>query len=343
MDVRLNDPGGGTAAAIRDAWWTDFWSDPGIVSVGFGLRTVAGRPTGDPAIVVGVMKKISKARLPPSRLLPRRIAAGGDAIEVDVVEVGPIRPFGFTRRMPRPLEHGVGISHWHQTPGTLGCLVRDESDGSCCILGAGHAFAPHGWTVGGDPIIQPSAFQGGTRKNDTVALLKRYEAVDSDRVNELDCAIAEVIDPSLVADRIVHDLMPVPTPDHPAVGVLFAGGKTEKTYLNPMSTVLKALHIDLWSGEGAHAAPWVGMPVEKVGAATGYTRGVVTEIDCCVRLTHRWAPLVFVNQIATSLRSGPGDSGAVVCRAPEGHVHRASAAVARALRTARAHLWVSTA
>jgi hypothetical protein len=61
---------------------------PNVVGVAPGIRTVKGKVTGEPCLVVYVSRKVPRSRLKKGEVLPRRI----DGISVDVVETGEIRP-----------------------------------------------------------------------------------------------------------------------------------------------------------------------------------------------------------------------------------------------------------
>jgi hypothetical protein len=59
-----------------------------VVGVATGLRTRPGSPTGEPAILVFVDRKVSESELSPDDVLPREL----DGVPVDVVEAGAVRP-----------------------------------------------------------------------------------------------------------------------------------------------------------------------------------------------------------------------------------------------------------
>ena len=152
-------------------------SSPNIVGMAYGRKIVHNQITEDPAIVIYVMKKMSKGLLPFSELLPRKIYVGGDHIHVDVVETGPIYPLSFTAR-ERPAPSGISIGHPNVTAGTLGCLVKDLSDSSLCILSNNHVLADSNAASIGDNIIQPGSADGGVVPGDVIAKLKRFQVVN---------------------------------------------------------------------------------------------------------------------------------------------------------------------
>ncbi|KQS27063.1 hypothetical protein [Dyadobacter sp. Leaf189] len=288
--------------------------NPNVVGMAFGRRIVNNRFTEDPAVVVYVMKKVPRAFLPLSQLLPRRLFIGGDSVQVDVVETGPIYPLAFTGR-DRPAPSGISIGHFNVTAGTLGCLVTDRTDGSLCILSNNHVLADENAAALGDSIIQPGSFDGGVVPADVIATLKRFQMINATG-NTIDAAIAQVTDRGNVINEMKNNLMPVPSADHPAIGLLFAGS-CNRTIMNPIDDVLKTLQIDFLNGNAVAAAE-IGMNVEKVGRTTEYTSSTITEIDATVSIGYDFGSATFDNQIVTAWMSDGGDSGSIVCRGGEG-------------------------
>lgn len=289
--------------------------DRNIVGAAFGRRVAHGETTDDPALVVYVLKKTPKAFLPPSRLLPRKIYVGGDCVEVDVVETGPIFPQEFTARV-RPAPAGVSIGHPNITAGTLGAVVLDSLDGSSCILSNNHVIADQNAAAIGDAVLQPGAFDGGVNPGDVIATLKRFVTINATG-NTVDGAIAQITDTSQVIDQVINDLIPVAGPDHPAVGLLFAGS-CNRTIMNPIADVLTQLSIAFPAGANSTVAADIGMNVEKVGRTTEYTTSTIKEIDVTVTIAYDFGNATFDNQIATAYLSKGGDSGSVVYQGGEG-------------------------
>lgn len=291
--------------------------DPNIIGSGFGQRAVHGQGTGEAALVVYVARKIPEQFLPPSRLLPRRIHVGREALEVDVVETGPFYRFSFTARQ-RPAPNGISIAHIDVTAGTLGSLVNDNTDGSVCILSNNHVLANENAGNIGDIITQPGPLDGGTIPADDIATLKRFVPINPMGGNIVDCAIGQPNDPADIVDQVKDNLIPVATPNHPAVGLLFAGS-CNRTLMNPIDDVLRRLNVRFLAGSDVTVAADIGMNVEKVGRTTEYTTSTITEIDVSVSVGYDMLGSVgFVRQIATAFMSEGGDSGSLVYRGGEG-------------------------
>lgn len=301
--------------AFKRAQVARLLGDPNIVGAAFGRRVAHGETTDDPALVVYVRKKVSKAFIPPSRLLPRRVYVGNDGVELDVVETGTLYPQEFTARL-RPAPAGVSIGHPAITAGTLGGVVIDNTDGSACILSNNHVMANQNAATIGDSILQPGAFDGGMDPGDVIALLKRFVTINATG-NTVDGAIAQITSRDAVVDQIINDLIPVANSDHPVIGLLFAGS-CNRTIMNPIADVLTQLNISFPAGAGAIAAADIGMNVEKVGRTTEYTTSTVKEIDATVTINYDFGPATFDNQIVTAALSQGGDSGSLVFRGGAG-------------------------
>ncbi len=296
-------------AALKTRYWSSFRSDPSIVGAAFGRRIAHNEVTDHPAMIVYVMKKVPTVFLPPSRLLPRRMYVGGDCVEVDVVETGPIYPHSFTAR-ERPAPSGISVG-----PPIIGTTI---SAGSLCILSCNHVLANENLGKTGDPILQPGSIDGGTNPADLVATLKRFQVINASG-NTVDCAIAQVVPGAapLVVDSMQANLMQTPNPKQPAVGLLFAGG-CNRTFMNPISNVLSALNIQFLAGAGSTVAADIGMNVQKVGRTTEFTTSTIVEIDASTTIQYNFGPGEFDHQIATMWASNPGDSGSVFCQGGQG-------------------------
>ncbi|KOC41390.1 hypothetical protein ADU86_13560, partial [Clostridium botulinum] len=89
--------------------------------------------------------------------------------------------------------------------GTLGCLVTDGKN--LFILSNNHVLASTNFAPLGNKIIQPSYAFGGDFKTDVVAILSKFIPIKFEGIikapsNYADCAIAKVINKSLVTTQI---------------------------------------------------------------------------------------------------------------------------------------------
>lgn len=301
------------ARIARQQLQAAFRRDPNIVGQAFGRRYVDNLATDEPALVIYVMRKIPQLSIPTSFLLPRRVYVGYDFVEVDVVETGPFYPLSFTA-LERPAPMGISGGHFNLGgSGTLGSIVTDNTDGSMCVLSNNHVFANQNAAALGDPIVQPGQGDGGVSPADDIATLKRFVTLMSPpATNTVDGAIAQVTDRAAVLDQMKNSLMPVASPTHPAVGLLFAGS-CNRTLMNPIRDVLAQLNISFPAGGNSIATVEPGAAVEKVGRTTEYTTSDVSEIDVSVTINYNFGPVDLVSQIATHWMSDPGDSGSLIC------------------------------
>jgi len=309
------------AYGARQRLWESLRRDGNVLGAAFGRRIVGGQYQDEPALVIYVARKVPATFLPPSRLLPRRVYVGSDSVEVDVLETGPFYPFSFTSR-DRPAPSGISIGRAADQPidaGTLGCLVTDNTDQTLSILSCNHVLANENAGAVGDAIVQQGTIDGGSSPADNIAALKRFVNINATG-NTVDCAIAQVNDQTLgntVVNAMKNNLMPVPTVDHPAVGLLFAGA-CNRTVLNPIASVLSQLNVSLLSGNNATTTAAVGMHVEKVGRSSQYSTADVTELDVSITLAYTFGNATFDHQIATASLGQAGDSGSIVCKGGKG-------------------------
>lgn len=295
--------------------WEGLSSDRNIIGAAFGRRIAHDEITDDPALVVYVIRKTPKKFIPPSRLLPRRIYIGGDCVELDVVETGPIYPQSFTAR-DRPAPAGVSIGNANEiSAGTLGSVVIDNTDGTTCILSNNHVMARQNAAALREMIVQQGLFDGGLSPADDIATLKRFVMINATG-NTVDGAIAQVIVPTVggpnVIDQIKNNIIQVADPGHPAVGLHFAGS-CNRGIMNPITNVLNQLNISFPAGAGSTVAPDIGMDVEKVGRTTEYTTSTIKEIDATVTIPYDgFGDATFDDQITVGYYSESGDSGSLV-------------------------------
>lgn len=303
-------------AALKKRHWPAFSQDNNIIGAAFGRRTAQGEITNEPALVIYVAKKIPQKFIPLSRLLPRKMFIGGDCVAVDVVETGPLYPLSFTAR-ERPATAGDSIINASDevAAGTLGALVIDNTDKSQCILSNNHVMARQNAASLGEKIIQPGSYDAGSSPADDIATLKRFVTINATG-NTVDCALAQIMEGAVI-DQVHNNIIPVASADHPAVGLLFAGG-CNLTVMNPIDQVLNQLNISFPSGNNATVSAEIGMNVEKVGRTSEYTSSTVQGIDATVTIGYNFGNATFDHQITTSWMSDPGDSGSLVYKGGAG-------------------------
>lgn len=93
----------------------------------------------------------------------------------------------------RPLFLGISVGHYKVTAGTIGCFVQDKK-GSVSILSNNHILANTNNAFWGDPILQPGPLDGGRYMIDHIAKLTHFVPLEFSRTNNMDAAIAKVVD-----------------------------------------------------------------------------------------------------------------------------------------------------
>lgn len=73
---------------------------------------------------------------------------------------------------------GIRIGHTNIAAGTLGCLVRDDSDGTLCIPSNNPVLAVGNNAAIGDAIVQAGPADGGMAPADAIATLQRCVTVN---------------------------------------------------------------------------------------------------------------------------------------------------------------------
>ncbi|WP_410664187.1 hypothetical protein [Amycolatopsis sp. lyj-84] len=294
--------------------------DPNVVGVAKGFRTRDGELTGEPVVVVLVRKKRRPALVSSRRLLPRTVEVDGRAHGVDVLETGEFHFSGVTAAAPpvterfRPPLQGAGLGTLADgTLGTLGCLVRDKTDGTICVLSANHVLANFGAAPEGAEIVQPATLDGGAVSGNVIAKLKRSIPLVKGVANVVDAAIAQ-LEPGIgVSGTVARNLMAPISPTHRAVGLAFVSSVHGSTFMAKIDTVLTELNVELLTPDSTAVAV-EGRRIEKVGRTSGYTSSVI--LDTTARL---WVNGYFFTDLIYAQRfSVKGDSGAVACEGGNG-------------------------
>lgn len=288
-------------AALKQRYLADLMGRRNVVACGIGYKVREGVRTDELSLVVSVTHKVHPSALTPKDLIPAQL----DGVLTDVVELGVLRAFQGPRDRWRPVvPPGVSVGHYHISAGTFGCLVRRGSD--LFILSNNHVLADINKGHPGDPILQPSPADGGTA-DDAIAVLAEFVPLDFG-TTEPECRLANVLAAglntlaALVGSR--HRLEPVQqTPGMNRVDAALARP------LRPDQVRPDILGIGIPVGVGEAT---LGMAVQKSGRTTGYTTGIITQIDATVRIDYYGPSALFEHQLIASPMSQPGDSGSAV-------------------------------
>jgi hypothetical protein len=245
---------------------------PGNNVLGFaiGPKMSGSSIVVDTALIVYVRQKRALSELS----LNERVPTEYEGLPTEVVPVGEIQA------LARPTPAGVSGGHRNLNgSGTLGCLVTRQGQGERrFILSNNHVMAQLNSASIGDDVVEPSMpDSGGTAT--AIATLSDFEPLRfGGPRNDIDAAVAELIDP---ADM---------TPDIKMIG------RVTPASVNPV----------------------IGMSVKKYGRTTGLTLGVIAALGADVSVTYANGQTAhFEGQISVRGAAGgnfgqPGDSGSLV-------------------------------
>ncbi|RME50944.1 MAG: hypothetical protein D6796_01970 [Caldilineae bacterium] len=291
----------GQAITVKQANLRHLIRRQNVVGVGVGYKVTASGPTDEVAVVVNVARKLPKAQLAESDLIPPKI----NEVRTDVVETGVIRAFQGHRGRWRPtIPAGVSIGHIHVTAGTLGCLVRRGDE--IFLLSNNHVLADVNAGQKGDPILQPGSYDGGTA-DDRVAVLDDYIPLDfggeAPRCS-IAGAVADTLNFLAELSGSTHRLQTYrQTPGINEVDAALARP------LNPEAFTPDILEIGRPAGAREIG---LGGAVKKSGRTTGYTEGRIIQIDVTTSVVYNGRTATFSGQLMADGMSAPGDSGSAV-------------------------------
>lgn len=264
-----------------------------VIGMGVGIKWKDGQPTGEPALVVLVTRKLEKDQVSKTDLVPPKLAE----MQTDVLAIG--YPFAggseplddgiqtLARRI-RPAEGGYSVGHFKITAGTIATCVYDilPEPGvgippRYYILSNNHVLANSNNAALGDPILQPGPVDGGVDPADRIARLSRFIPITfnppvplAQHNNLVDAAVAE---------GQFHDL------DREIYWIGYVRGWRRKANVT------------------------VGTIVQKTGRTTNYTTGRITAINATVDVGYGGGKVArFKDQIVTTNISAGGDSGSLV-------------------------------
>ncbi|UCH61250.1 MAG: hypothetical protein JSV61_07140 [Anaerolineales bacterium] len=298
------------AAQTKQLHTQAIMSKPNVVGVGVGEKISKGQKTGEIAVVVLVRQKLPPAGLPEEALLPKEF----DGVKTDVIEVGEIRAQQTRTDRWRPAPGGVSIGHYQITAGTLGCIVRDRSDGTRLILSNNHVLANSNDAQPGDAILQPGPADGGSASKDTIAHLERFCPIQFS-VSPPTCSLASgfVSFGNFLAELAgsghrVQAYKAAPQATNLADAAVARPAKDA-------DVLDEILEVGVVSGT---LPAGLGMKVRKSGRTTAFTTGEITVLDATVNVSYGAGKVAtFENQLVAGPMSQGGDSGSLVVAADE--------------------------
>ncbi|TCL73325.1 hypothetical protein EDC14_1005188 [Hydrogenispora ethanolica] len=260
-----------------------------VVGMGIGVKWKKGRPTGEPAMVVMVSKKVPREQLAAVDLIPSKL--GG--MQTDLLEVGVMKAEQddailqqLTLRA-RPVSGGYSVGHINTSAGTIATCVYDLQQQGLgippryYILSNNHVLADSNAGNIGDPILQPGPADGGEYPTDQIAVLSRFVPIQFDppvpldqQNNLVDAAVAEGPFDSL--NRSIY-----------WIGRIRGWRRTDDINL--------------------------GTLVQKTGRSSSYSLGQIQLIHATVDIGYPGDRVArFRDQIISSRFTEPGDSGSLI-------------------------------
>jgi len=279
-----------------------------VVSVGVGYKSSSGKKTNKLSFICSVEQKKPKETLAQKDIIPREI----NGVPTDVIQSGVIKAFSNTTKR-RPALGGDSIGHFAITAGTLGCLVR--KNGEFMILSNNHVMANSNEAMIDDAILQPGAYDRGTME-DKIAVLKEWIPVNfiENGLPDTGCSIAK-------SSAFILNVLAFLTGSKSRVQAYSLEAATNlidaalAKPLNDDDVKNEINGIGIISGTKEVT---LGMKVHKMGRTTGYTKGVVDQIDVTTQVSYGTNKTgVFTDQIIITTDesvpfSQPGDSGSAV-------------------------------
>ncbi|MPQ42435.1 hypothetical protein [Clostridium tarantellae] len=275
---------------VINNYYNLFSNKKNVIGIALGYKTTKNINSNMPSLRILVSKKTPLNQLYNHDIIPKDFFG----IKTDVVETGTLKmqlspyltnkffTFKLSRRK-RPLTPGYSIGAvGGKGVGTLGCIVYTREKGKPCILSNNHVIANLNQLRKGTEILQPPRnFLGNSSPNLAGKLFKSTVLLaDSNSNNNykfdfgnfIDAAIAEIF-PNIKFSNLI-----------PKIGQV----------------------------KGYIYKPELNTKIQKVGAATGYTKGTITDINATVRLElQKGRYYSFKDQIISTPMCKSGDSGSL--------------------------------
>ena len=183
---------------VQKIYEKSLYDKRGVEGVGIGYKIKDGKITKQKCIMVLVRTKMPTNVLLKEEKIPSRVLG----YRTDVFDCfGDIETTNRKIRQ-RPAKAGMSCANFRVTACTLGLKVF--KNGKSFLLGNAHCLMPH-WNKAklGDEIWQPSRIDGGSSK-DTIANLSEYIPISFKKPNLVDAALAEIINPDDVSNKIAE-------------------------------------------------------------------------------------------------------------------------------------------
>jgi len=212
-----------------------------------------------------------------------------DGIPTDVVEIGEVRAVQDPKKKYRPIKIGISSTHYKSTACTLTGFFKQGD--KVLVASNCHCFGLENKAKKGDPVLQPSPYDGGTLK-DTIGKVHHFVEI---KFNGFKCPYR----------NFFHSFFRL----------------VSREKWNRVDIAFATLEVD-WKNEvlkigkpkGKREAK-VGDLVQKMGRTTGYTSyGKVVSTNWTGRVTYSRGVAVFTDCILIEKKgfSKGGDSGSLI-------------------------------
>ena len=295
------------AKGAKETHAADLLRKRNVVGVGLGYKISDQKNTGELSVVVSVTQKQPPSALSVRDLVPPQV----ENVKTDVVETGVLRALDKENAEPGPRDRwrpvvppGVSLGHYLITAGTFGCLVQRNDE--LFILSNNHVLANSNECESWDPILQPGSADGGGPE-DRIARLAEYVPLVFES-GPSECEYADWT--TKLLNRIAgalgsrHELH--------AVKRSQASNQVDAALARPLSPNQVTTEILGIGAPAGVASASLGTRVQKSGRTTGYTEGMITQVDATVRIDYYGPKAVFTRQLIASPMSQGGDSGSVI-------------------------------
>jgi hypothetical protein len=189
------------------------------------------------------------------------------------------------------------------TAGTLGCLVARDDD--IFILSNNHVLAASGEAEIGDPIIQPGTYDNGIMPDDQIATLEDFVPVEF-LLPDCPFATGTVKTLNTLCKLFGSSYAYQATRPQQATNLV------DCAIARPLGLDLVTNQIlDIGMPVGV-AEGELGMPIQKTGRTTEWTRGEITQTDVAVQVMYGSNIAMFEDQLMAGEMCAGGDSGSAV-------------------------------
>ena len=213
-----------------------------------------------------VYVKVKDRTIFPGKMecIPRKLEINGNkvglnsgaiGVETDIWEIGEQVALGDSRAKHRPLVAGISANHYSGGACTGNVFWRDKKTSSIYYSSNNHCFARENQASIGDAILQPSPLDNGTHL-DKIGELVEYVPI---QYNGFTCPVRNFF------HRILRAV---------------AGEKVNKVDI-AFCTIEVPYEVEALPGKriAGKAVPVINDKVWKVGRTTGYTEGVVVDLN----------------------------------------------------------------